>query len=80
MINLSLFNYWKPFLRKVRNRMNYVSYIFHEQIFHSRSLGFNNIFLDGFVDIVDELIFMFDAFNDPVIHLVCENSEETIIL
>lgn len=37
-------------------------------------------FLDGLVDVVDELVLILDALDDPVVHLIDQNVEKAIVL
>jgi hypothetical protein len=60
--------------------MQNFSYFLYKQILNIGLPSLLDVLLHVFVDVVDKLIFVLNAKDDPIIHFVYQNLEETIIL
>lgn len=65
---------------KRSKRMQDVGYILDKEILNGRSLGLLDALLDSLVDIIHELVLVFDALDYPIVHFVDQNRVETEVL
>lgn len=77
---LCAFDDGKSVGRQGGNGMQNFSYFFHEKVLNIGLPGLLDVLLHVLVDVVDKLVFVLDAKDDPIIHFVHQNLEETIIL
>lgn len=65
---------------KRRKRMKDIRNILDEKILDGRSLGLLDALLDSLVDIIHELVLVFNALYYPIVHLVYQDRVETEVL